>query len=160
MEMQKVMTKPNEQLSELVPHIVTLKIKQDKIGAIIGTGGKTIRSIIEKTGTMIDIESDGLVKIFGHPGPKMDEAIGWVKVLAGQIDKGQVFNGKIKRIADFGLFVELVPDFDGLVHISMIPKQKQANLNKEYKIDDPLKVEVLDYDPDSGRVRLKIVDNQ
>lgn len=160
MEMQKVMTKPNEQLSELVPHIVTLKIKQDKIGAIIGTGGKTIRSITEKTGTMIDIESDGLVKIFGHPGPKMDEAIGWVKVLAGQIDKGQVFNGKIKRIADFGLFVELVPDFDGLVHISMIPKQKQANLNKEYKIDDPLKVEVLDYDPDSGRVRLKIVDNQ
>lgn len=159
-EMQKVMTKPNENLSELVPHIVTLKIKQDKIGAIIGTGGKTIRSITEKTGTMIDIESDGLVKIYGHPGPKMDEAIGWVKVLAGIIDKGQVFSGKIKRIADFGLFVELVPDFDGLVHISMIPKQKQANLSREYKIDDPLKVEVLDFDPDSGRVRLKIVDNQ
>lgn len=159
-EMQKVMTKPNENLSELVPHIVTLKIKPDKIGAIIGSGGKTIRSITEKTGTMIDIESDGLVKIYGHPGPKMDEAIGWVKVLAGQIDKGQVFNGKVKRIADFGLFVELVPDFDGLVHISMIPKQKQANLSREYKIDDPLKVEVMDYDADSGRVRLKIVDNQ
>jgi len=159
-EMQKVMTKPNENLSELVPHIVSLKIKPTQIGAIIGTGGKTIRSITEKTGTTIDIENDGLVKIYGHPGPKMDEAIGWVKVLAGLIDKGQVFNGKIKRIADFGLFVELVPDFDGLVHISMVPKQKQANLSREYQIDDPLTVEVMDYDPESGRVRLKIVDTQ
>ena len=73
--MQKVMSEPKAKLSELVPQIVTLKVPTDKIGAIIGTGGKTIREIIEKTGTTIDIEGDGLVKIFGHPGPKMDLAI-------------------------------------------------------------------------------------
>lgn len=156
-EMQKVMSKPNAKLSDLVPHIVTFKIPTDKIGAIIGTGGKTIRSIIEKTGTMIDIESDGLVKIYGHPGPKMDVAIGWVKVLGGLIEKGQVFQGKVKRLAEFGIFVELVPDFDGLLHISMIPKEKKMNLAQEYQFDDPIDVEVVDYDEATGRVRLKLV---
>ena len=158
-EMQKVMTKPNEKLSDLVPHIFSFKVPVDKIGAIIGTGGKTIRSIIEKTGTAIDIENDGLVKIYGHPGPKMDMAIGWAKVLGGQIEKGQIFNGKIKRIAEFGLFVELVPEFDGLVHISLIPKHKQATINRDYQIDDPATVEVIDYDEGSGRVRLKLLEN-
>jgi polyribonucleotide nucleotidyltransferase len=157
-EMQKVMTKPNPTLSDLVPHIVTIKVPTDKIGAIIGTGGKTIRNIIDKTGTMIDIENDGLVKIYGQPGPKMDHAISWVKVLGGEIDKGQIFHGKIKRIAEFGLFVEMIPDFDGLVHISMIPKNKQTNLLREYKIDDPATVEVVDYDKESGRVRLKLLE--
>jgi polyribonucleotide nucleotidyltransferase len=159
-EMQKVMSKPNPTLSDLVPHIVTFKVPTDKIGAIIGTGGKTIRSIIEKTGTMIDIESDGLVKIYGQPGPKMDYAVSWVKVLGGQIEKGQIFHGKIKRIAEFGLFVEMVPDYDGLVHISTIPKNKQTNLTREYKVDDPATVEVLDYDETSGRVRLKLLENK
>ena len=93
-EMQKVMTAPNAQLSELVPQIVTFKVPTDKIGAIIGTGGKTIREIIEKTGTTIDIEDDGLVKIFGHPDPKIDMAIDWVKILGGQIE--QVLFIKVK----------------------------------------------------------------
>lgn len=159
-EMQKVMSKPNPTLSDLVPHIVTFKVPTDKIGAIIGTGGKTIRNIIDKTGTMIDIESDGLVKIYGHPGPKMDNAVSWVKVLGGQIDKGQIFHGKVKRIAEFGLFVEMVPEYDGLVHISMIPKNKQANLSREYKIDEPVTVEVVDYDEASGRVRLKLLEDK
>jgi len=108
---------------------------------------------------MIDIESDGLVKIYGHPGPKMDTAISWVKVLGGNIEKGQIFHGTIKRIAEFGLFVEMVPEFDGLVHISMIPKNKQANLNKEYHVNDPATVEVLDYDDTTGRVRLKLLED-
>lgn len=156
-EMQKVMSAPAAQLSELVPHIVSFKVPTDKIGAIIGTGGKTIREIIEKTGTTIDIESDGLVKIFGQPGPKMDEAIDWVKVLGGAIEKGTVYHGKIKRIAEFGLFVEIVPGVDGLVHISAIPKQKQANLMKEFKINDLVTVEVMEYDESNGRIRLKMI---
>lgn len=158
-EMKKVMSKPNATLSELVPHIISFKVPTDKIGAIIGTGGKTIRSIIDKTGVMIDIEDDGMVKIYGQPGPKMDYAISWVKVLGGHIEKSQIFHGKIKRIADFGLFVEMIPDFDGLIHISMIPKAKQAQLSREYKIDEPVTVEVVDYDENSGRVRLKLVEN-
>ena len=159
-EMQKVMTAPTAQFSELVPQIVSFKVPTDKIGAIIGTGGKVIREIIEKTGTTIDIEDDGLVKIFGHPGPKIDMAIDWVKVLGGQIEAGTIYHGKIKRIADFGLFVELVPGVDGLVHISTIPRNKQQNLTKEYPINDPLTVEVVEYDESNGRIRLKIVPDE
>ena len=159
-EMQKVMSAPAPQLSELVPQIVSFKVPTDKIGAIIGTGGKTIREIIEKTGTTIDIESDGVVKIFGHPGPKMETAIEWVRVLGGIIKAGTVYQGKVRRIAEFGLFVELVPGVDGLVHISNIPKQKQARLAQEYKINDPITVEVVEYDETNGRIRLKILENK
>lgn len=157
-EMQKVMTAPNPTLSDLVPKIVTLKVETDKIGAIIGTGGKVIREIIEKTGTMIDIEGDGLVKIFGGPEAKIDEAVKWVKLLGGLIDNGSIYRGKIRRIADFGIFVELVPGQDGLVHISMIPREKQRNLTQEYPIDSDVMVEVIDYDPVTGRIRLRMVD--
>ncbi len=157
-EMQKVMTAPNPTLSDLVPKIVTFKVETDKIGAIIGTGGKVIREIIEKTGTMIDIEGDGTVKIFGGPEAKIDEAVNWVKLLGGLIDRGSIYRGKIRRIADFGIFVELVPGQDGLVHISMIPREKQRNLAQEYPIDSDVMVEVIDYDPVTGRIRLRMVD--
>jgi polyribonucleotide nucleotidyltransferase len=156
-EMQKVMSAPNEKLSDLVPHIVSFKVAVDKIGAIIGTGGKTIREIIDKTGTSIDVEPDGLVKIYGHPGPKLDQAVKWVKVLSGQIEKGTVYTGKVRRIADFGIFVELVPGVDGLVHISMIPRHLQPKLASLFKIDDVVDVEVMDYDESTGRIRLKLL---
>jgi len=157
-EMRKVMTAPNTELSDLVPKFVTLKVDTDKIGAIIGTGGKTIREIIDKTGTTIDIEDDGLVKIFGQSGPNIDMAINWVKTLAGQIKSGMIYEGKIRRIAEFGLFVELVPGKDGLVHVSNIPQSKQRNFAQEYKIDQVVKVEVLEYEHETGRVRLRIVE--
>lgn len=156
-EMKKVMSAPNEKLSELVPQIVSFKIPRDKIGAVIGSGGKVIREIIEKTGTSIDIEDDGLVKIFGHPGPLLDQAVSLVKVLSGQIDVGARFTGLIKRLADFGLFVELAPGLDGLVHISTVPRNQQAEFMKQYKEGETATVEVLDYDKVSGRIRLKII---
>jgi polyribonucleotide nucleotidyltransferase len=156
-EMRKVMSAPNAELSELVPKFVTLKVDTDKIGAIIGTGGKTIREIIDKTGTTIDIEDDGLVKIFGTSAASIDMAIAWVKTLAGQIKQGMIFEGKIRRIAEFGLFVELVPGKDGLVHVSNIPQSKQRNFAQEYKVDQVVKVEVLDYEAETGRVRLRII---
>lgn len=157
-EMQKVMSKPNPTLSELVPQVISFKVSTDRIGAIIGTGGKTIREIIEKTGTAIDIESDGIVKIYGQPGPKLDMAVGWVKVLGGLIDKGSRYAGKIKRIAEFGLFVELVPGVDGLLHISALPKAKQMNFAQIFKINEVVTVEVMDYDDVSGRIRLKLIE--
>jgi polyribonucleotide nucleotidyltransferase len=155
-EMQKVMSVPNP-LSDLVPKVIMFKVATDKIGAIIGTGGKVIRDIIEKTGTTIDIEDDGLVKIYGGPDAKVEQAINWVKLLGGLVEKGTVYLGKIKRIAEFGLFVELAPGQDGLVHISMIPREKQRDLQKEYPIDSEVKVEVVDYDPATGRIRLKLL---
>lgn len=156
-EMQKVMTAPNPKLSDLVPLIVSFKIPTDKIGAVIGSGGKIIRDIIDKTGTTIDIEDDGLVKIFGHPGEKLDQAVSWVKTLGGQIEKGTRYPGIIKRVADFGLFVEIAPGLDGLVHISMIPRADQEYFMRTVEIGSQLPVEVVDYEVETGRIRLKLV---
>lgn len=157
-QMQKVMSAPNPELSSLVPKLVTVKVNPDKIGAIIGTGGKVIKEIIAKTNTSIDIDSDGLVKIFGAPGAEIEQAINWVKTLAGQIDSGTRYTGKIKKLADFGIFVELVPGLDGLVHVSNIPKDKQRTFLRDYKVEDMVTVEVLEYDESTGRVRLRLIE--
>lgn len=158
-KMREVIDKPNPKLSDLVPQLETFKIVPDKIGAVIGTGGKTIREIIEKTGVAsIDIEEDGLVKIFGTADSKIDMAINWVKTIAGQIEAGSRYDGVIKRIVDFGIFVELVPGQTGLVHVSSIPKDKQRTFAQDYKVNDEATVEVLDYDPTTGRIRLRIVE--
>lgn len=156
-EMRKVMSAPNPELSSLVPKIISFKVDVDKIGAIIGGGGKTIREIIDKTKTTIDIEDDGTVKIFGGPEANSDLAVAWVKTLAGQIKIGSVYKGKVKRVAEFGLFVELVPGQDGLVHISSLPKKDHKNLAEVYKVGTEVTVEVIDYDPTTERIRLRLV---
>jgi polyribonucleotide nucleotidyltransferase len=154
-EMRKVMTEPNKQLSDLVPKVTMLKIPTDKIGAVIGGGGKIIREIIEKTKTSIDIDGDGVVKIYGSPESNIEGAVNWVKTLAGQIEVGDVYKGKIRRLVDFGIFVELVPGQDGLIHISNIPRHQQRTFMKDFKIDDELEVKIVDYDKETGRIRLK-----
>lgn len=159
-EMQKVMSKPKSSLSDMVPKIVSFHIPREKIGAVIGSGGKIIKEIIEKTATTIDIEDDGLVKIFGHPGAGLDKSVHWVKTLAGLIEIGTQYSGTIKRIADFGIFVELVPGVDGLVHVSTVPRAEQQQFMRKYKENDQVKVEVIDYDKSTDRIRLKIVDEK
>lgn len=156
-KMQEVIDKPYP-LSDLVPKVTVIKIDTDKIGAVIGTGGKTIREIIEKTGTTIDIEEDGTVKIFGGPKADVKASIRWVRTLAGQIDKGEIFEGKIRKVAEFGLFVELVPGQDGLVHVSNIPRALQKTFMKHFTVDQVVKVEVLDHDPVSGRTSLRLLE--
>jgi len=158
--MGKVMNKPNEKLSDLVPKVVTLQISPDKIGAVIGSGGKTIREIIDATKTSIDIEDDGVVKIFGGPDADIPRAQLWVQVLAGKINKGSVFHGEVKRIAEFGLFVELVPGYDGLLHVSNIPKEIQKNLSKHFSVGQKITVEVLDHDETTSRTSLKWIKDQ
>lgn len=159
-KMKQVMSKPNAELSELVPQIRSFKVPTDKIGAIIGSGGKVIREIIDKTGTTIDIEEDGTVKIFGHPGPGLEKAVQWVKVLGGLIEKGSKFTGQVKRVVDFGIFVEIVPGKDGLVHVSNMPKDVQSNFMKTFNIGDLVTVEVLDYDEVTDRIRLKLINKE
>lgn len=161
-EMQKVMTAPSQTLSPLVPQIIAFKVPTEKIGAIIGSQGKVIREIIEKNSTpnekiSIDIEDDGLVRIFGHPGELLDRAVMWVKALAGTIERGQRYQGRVKRLADFGIFVEIAPGLDGLVHISMIPRKDQEQFMKNIRVEDPILVEVVDYESETGRIRLKVV---
>lgn len=156
-EMKKVMSAPNKELSPRVPQVTSFKIAKDKIGAVIGSGGKVIRDIIEKTGTKIDIEDDGLVKIFGHPGEGLTKAVAWVKALGGDINAGDRYPGIVRRLAEFGIFVEIVPGLDGLVHISTVPRSEQVHFMKKYKEGDRVTVEVLDYDKSTDRIRLKIV---
>ncbi|TET06521.1 polyribonucleotide nucleotidyltransferase [Candidatus Dependentiae bacterium] len=159
-KMRSVMSEPRSTLSELVPKLVNFKIGTDKIGTVIGPRGKTIRDIIEKTSTDIDIGPDGQVKVFGAPGANIEMAVNWIKTLVGDIEKGARYHGKIRRFVDFGIFVELVPGQDGLVHISNIPRQLQKTFMKHFKLEDVVLVEVVDYDPVSGKIRLRLLDRE
>lgn len=156
-EMEKALAAPRANLSDLVPRVVTVKVPKEKIGAVIGTGGKVIREITETTSTTIDIEDTGSIKIFGQPGPKLDQAVAWVKLLGGDVERGARYEGKVRRIADFGFIVELVPGVDGLVHVSTIPRQDQDRVLNALRPNDTAKVEVIDHDPETGRIRLKLV---
>ncbi|MGA9530976.1 MAG: polyribonucleotide nucleotidyltransferase [Candidatus Babeliales bacterium] len=155
--MQQVMNKPNAELSDLVPKLSTVKVPVDKIGAVIGSGGKTIRAITETTKTEIDIEPDGLIKIFGGQDALTSYAISWVRLLVGQIEKGTQFNGIVRRVADFGLIVSLVPEKDGMLHKSQFSKELQRSFAQKYKVNDPIEVEIADYDPVTDRIQLKPV---
>ncbi|MFC1842131.1 polyribonucleotide nucleotidyltransferase [Candidatus Dependentiae bacterium] len=157
-QMKKVMSKPKAELSDLVPKVISITVPTDKIGAIIGTGGKIIREIIDVTKTNIDIDGEGKVRIYGGPDADIEKALAWVKVLGGQIEDGSRYVGIVRRIADFGLFVELVPGADGLVHVSNIPRDKQKDFMRQYKVDQKVEVEVISYDPTTGRIRLKIIE--
>ncbi len=153
-EMKKVMTKPRESISDLAPRVSMIKIAVDKIGMIIGPGGKNIKEIIAQTGTQIDIEDDGTVKIYSKDATSTQKAVDWIKMIAGDIEVDSVHNGIVKRIIEFGIFVELVPGKEGLVHISTIAKSRQRTLMDDIKIGDRLTVKVTAYDSDTGRIRL------
>lgn len=154
-KMREVMAAPRSQLSALVPKVVSFKISTDKIGAVIGGGGKIIRELIDRTGTSIDIEDDGTVKIYGGPEAKTEQAVAWVKALGGIITPGERFISTIKRVAQFGVFAEIAPGLDGLLHISNIPRDMQKNMDLEFPIDEKISVEVVQYDPATGRIGLK-----
>ncbi|KKQ33517.1 MAG: Polyribonucleotide nucleotidyltransferase [candidate division TM6 bacterium GW2011_GWF2_37_49] len=152
-EMAKTLVKP-KQLSDLAPRVISFKVPQDKIGAIIGPAGKIIKEIIAKTTTQIDISDDGTVKIYSKDSTAAGRAECWIRIIAGDVKVGSVFTGIIKRVADFGVFVELVPGKEGLIHISTINRQKQNDLYKICKINEPLQVKVVAYDSDTDRIRL------
>jgi polyribonucleotide nucleotidyltransferase len=155
-EMSKVMDRPSNELSLLVPRMISFEINPNKIGAVIGSGGKIIKEIIEKTGTSVDIEGSK-VNIFGKDVAAVAQAETWVRILADQIDVGIKIPGEISRIADFGLFVDIAPGKSGLVHISKIPRNHQNAIDNYYKPGDSLMVEILDYEVESGKIRLGLV---
>lgn len=153
-EMRKTMTTHRPELSALAPRITAIKIESDKIGTLIGPGGKTIKEIVAKTGTQIDIEDDGTVKIFSKDQASAQEAESWIKALVGDLEVGSVFNGTIRRFTEFGIFVEVAPGRDGLVHISTVAKSLQRDLERNYRLGDKLTVKITAYDKETGRIRL------
>ncbi len=154
-EMNKVIHAPREKMSEWAPSIITLKIDPEKIRDVIGKGGAVIRQITEETGTTIDIESDGTVKIASVSGAAGREAQRRVELITADVEVGQIYEGKVARLMDFGAFVTILPGRDGLVHISQISGERVERVSDKLKEGDQIRVKVLEVDR-QGRIRLSM----
>jgi polyribonucleotide nucleotidyltransferase len=156
-EMNKVIREPRERMSEWAPSIITLKIDPEKIRDVIGKGGAVIRQITEETGTTIDIESDGTVKIASVNGTAGREAQRRIELITADVEVGQIYEGKVARLMDFGAFVTILPGRDGLVHISQISNERVERVSDKLKEGDVIRVKVLEVDR-QGRIRLSMRD--
>ncbi|MCS6946519.1 MAG: S1 RNA-binding domain-containing protein, partial [Steroidobacteraceae bacterium] len=154
-EMNKVLSKPREKMSDYAPSIITMKIDPEKIRDVIGKGGAVIRQITEETGTEIDIESDGTVKIASVNGAAGREAQRRIELITADVEVGRVYEGKVVRLMDFGAFVTILPGRDGLVHISQISSERVERVSDKLKEGDVVRVKVLEVDR-QGRVRLSM----
>ena len=160
-EMSKALTGARAELGEFAPRIETMKIPTDKIREVIGTGGKVIREIVEKTGAKINIEDDGTVKIASSDGAKIKAAVNWIKSIASDPEVGQIYDGTVVKTVEFGAFVNFFGSKDGLVHISQLAKARVNKTTDVVKEGDRVKVKVMGHD-DRGKVKLsmRVVDQQ
>jgi polyribonucleotide nucleotidyltransferase len=156
-EMNKVIHEPRSRMSEWAPSIITLKIDPEKIRDVIGKGGAVIRQITEETGTTIDIESDGTVKIASVNGTAGREAQRRIELITADVEVGRIYEGKVARLMDFGAFVTILPGRDGLVHISQISNERVERVSDKLKEGDVIRVKVLEVDR-QGRIRLSMRD--
>jgi polyribonucleotide nucleotidyltransferase len=154
-EMNKVLATHRPQMSEWAPTIITMKIDPEKIREVIGKGGAVIRAITEETGTTIDIENDGTVKIASVNGAAGREAQRRIELITSEVEVGSVYEGKVVRLMDFGAFVQILPGKDGLVHISQISEERVERVSDKLKEGDVVRVKVLEVDR-QGRVRLSM----
>jgi len=152
-EMDKVLVEPRPQLSPLAPRVTTLKIDPNKIGEVIGPGGRVINEIINKTGAKIEIEDDGLVNIASDNEESVQKALEWVKNLTREIKPGEIFQGKVTKITDFGAFVEILPNQEGLVHISEMASYRVKRVEDIVKVGEIIWVKVKNIDQ-LGRINL------
>ncbi|MDG2070916.1 MAG: polyribonucleotide nucleotidyltransferase [Pseudomonadales bacterium] len=153
-EMNQVLGRSRENVSENAPSMVTMKVDTDKIRDVIGKGGATIRSITETTGATVDIDDDGTITIFGEGAESRDAAILQIEAITAEPEVGQVYNGKVAKIADFGAFVTILPGKDGLVHISQIAKERVEKVSDYLTEGQEIRVKVLDVE--RGRIKLSI----
>jgi polyribonucleotide nucleotidyltransferase len=160
-EMSKAMDAPRAELGEYAPKIETMKIAVDKIREVIGSGGKVIREIVAETGAKVDISDDGTIKIAAAEQSKIDAARDWIKSIASEPEVGQIYNGKVVKIVDFGAFVNFFGAKDGLVHISQISKEKVGKTSDVLTEGQMVKVKLLGFD-DRGKTKLsmKVVDQE
>jgi len=151
--MSKTLDKPREDLSKHAPRIVTIQINPERVKDVIGPMGKNIKSIIDKTGVKIDIEDSGLIKIASPSVEAIEEAIACVKNFVQEAEVGGVYTGKVKKIVDFGAFVEILPKVEGLVHISQLSEERVRKVSDVLNVGDEIKVKVIEIDT-NGKVRL------
>src|SRR5947209_11259789 len=160
-EMAKAITSARAELGEHAPRIEVLTIPTDKIREVIGSGGKVIREIVEKTGAKVDISDDGTIKVASSSGESIKAAINWIKSIASEPEVGQVYDGTVVKVMDFGAFVNFFGSRDGLVHISQLAPRRVQKTSDVVKEGDKVKVKLLGFD-ERGKVRLsmKMVDQQ
>jgi polyribonucleotide nucleotidyltransferase len=152
-KIKEAIAEPRRELSPYAPRIYKMHIKQDKIREVIGTGGKVIRGIIEQTGVKIDISDSGEVNIASSDSQSAQKAIEIIRGIVEEAEVGKIYLGKVKRITDFGAFVEILPGTDGLLHISQISEKRIAKVTDELRIGDEVLVKVIEID-NQGKIRL------
>jgi len=151
--MEAVLDKPRPDISKYAPRMAIFFIPKEKIGEVIGPGGKNIRKILEATGTEIDIEDDGKVHVSGTDPEMVEKAAAWVKSMVEEVEVGKIYEGTVTRIMNFGAFVEVLPGQEGLVHISELALDRVRRVEDVVKIGDRVKVKVTELD-DQGRINL------
>jgi polyribonucleotide nucleotidyltransferase len=154
-EMSKALTGARAELGEFAPRIEQMKIPTDKIREVIGTGGKVIREIVEKTGAKINIDDDGTVKIASSDAAKIKAAVNWIKSIASEPEVGQIYDGTVVKTMEFGAFVNFFGSKDGLVHISQLGKGRVNKTTDVVKEGDKVKVKLMGFD-DRGKVKLSM----
>ena len=154
-QMNKVIARPREDISQHAPRIITIKINPDRIRDVIGKGGATIRALTEETGTSIDITDDGTVKIASVDQAASDEAVRRIRQLTADVEVGSVYEGRVSKLMDFGAFVTILPGKDGLVHISQISNERVDSVSDKLSEGKIVKVKVLEIDK-QGRIRLSM----
>ncbi len=160
-KMNEVISSPREEMSEYAPRFTVLKINPNKIRDVIGKGGATIRALTEETGTTIDIDDEGVIRIASVDKAAGDDAKRRIEDITADVEVGKIYEGKVVKIMDFGAFVSVLPGKDGLVHISQISHERVENVTDELTEGDIIKVKVLEIDK-QGRIRLsmKAVENE
>jgi polyribonucleotide nucleotidyltransferase len=157
--MNKALTSARKDISAYAPRIVTLHIKPDKIREVIGPGGKVIRALVEETGCKIDIEDDGTVLIASADSVAMEKAINAIQAITAEPEVGKIYHGTVRKIVEFGAFVEIMPGTDGLLHISQISAERIRRVEDVLHEGDEIDVKVLDVDR-SGKIRLSLREAQ
>lgn len=152
-EVNKCIETPSADISKFAPRIITIRVKPDKVREVIGPGGKMIKSIIEETGVKIEIEDDGRINIASNDPEKSAKAIKMIENICAEAELGKVYHGTVKRVVDFGAFVEILPGTDGLLHISEISHERIRSVGDVLKEGDQLDVKVLDIDR-AGKIKL------
>jgi polyribonucleotide nucleotidyltransferase len=154
-KMSEALTGARASLGEHAPRIETLKIPTDKIREVIGTGGKVIREIVEKTGAKIDIQDDGTVKVASSSGTAIEAALKWIRSIVMEPEVGEIYDGKVVKVVDFGAFVNFFGARDGLVHVSELASKRVNKVSDVVNEGDAVKVKLLGFD-NRGKVRLSM----
>jgi len=152
-KMFEVLPAPKEELSPFAPRFLSLTINPEKIGLLIGPGGKTIKGIIDETGVSIDILDEGIVNIFASSKEAIDKAVGIVEAIVGELVIDKIYKGKVKKLMDYGAFLEIAPGVEALLHVSQYSHERVADLSKHLKVGDELQVKYLGKD-ERGRHKI------